>query len=192
MHFTILIIVQAEHYSSIRNLTGPDTGLPHVKPTDLKALTASQAAAAVPTKTLKIEQWMVNSVSSSLPNFVDEATITKTLLLNKGNVDSTVSQLLLEDNSTPPSSGPSSPDSSFSAQSGNYSIVRDEESEDEDKIYGPTRRKARKEKEEAEKAEKEKEKEKLIYQDETEVKQRCEKELAAIPLSMWNLTTLMI
>jgi hypothetical protein len=131
---------------------------------------------------------MVNSVSSSLPNFVDEATITKTLLLNKGNVDSTVSQLL-EDNSSPPSSGPSSPDSSFSAQSGNYSIVRDEESEGEDEIRGPTRRKATTKKEEAEKAEKEKEK--LIHQ-ETEVKKLCEKELAAIPLSMWHLSTLMI
>ncbi|KUJ16522.1 OTU-domain-containing protein [Mollisia scopiformis] len=139
------IALYSEHYSSIRNINGPDTGLPNAKPSDLEALVANQATTTKASKTMAIEQWMVNSVSSSLPNFVDEDTITKILQANKGDVDITVSQLL-GDTDSPSSTIPSTPNSSISSNSGNYSIVRDEDSEDEEP-RGPNKRQARKEKE---------------------------------------------
>lgn len=128
-----------EHYSSVRNIDGPDSGIPNVKPTDIDALISHQSA-----NTIKIEKWMISAVSTSLPDITDEDIITAALRVNKGSVDAAVSQLM--DSSTPPSSVPSTPDSSFSLNSGASSVLRDSDSDDEEP-QGPNKRQARREQE---------------------------------------------
>ncbi|CZR64765.1 uncharacterized protein PAC_14664 [Phialocephala subalpina] len=129
-----------EHYSSVRNIDGPDSGLPNVKPSDFEALAARQSS----TNTIRIEKWMVSAVSTSLPDITDEDIITAALRVNKGNVDAAVSQLM--ESSTPPSSIPSTPNSSFSLNSGASSVARDSDSDDEE-VQGSNKRQARKERE---------------------------------------------
>ncbi|KAE8451712.1 hypothetical protein EG329_003169 [Mollisiaceae sp. DMI_Dod_QoI] len=155
------IALQYEHYSSVRNISGPDTGLPHVKPSDMEGLNAIQATSAKSDKATKIEKWMVDSVTSSVPYFVEESTIIQTLTANNGSVDDAVSHLLEPTSS--PSTTPSTPSSSYSTNSGNSSVVRDEDSDDEEP-QGPNKRQARKEKERLSK-----------------LKQDIEAELQAIP-----------
>jgi hypothetical protein len=84
---------------------------------------------------------MVNSVTTSLPFLANDATIRKALYDNNGSIDAAVSQLLDE-----PSSTPSTPGSyaSLSSQSGNSSIERDADSDDEDEAWGPNKRQNRK------------------------------------------------
>lgn len=139
---------------------------------------------------------MVDSVSSSLPDFVPEILITKTLLLNNGDVDAAVSHLL-ESSSQSTASSVSTPHSSFSAQSGNYSIPRESESDDEEDVRGPNRRKVKKEPVDEEQVKVEQIKEKwgipkktMITTKEIKVEEKIEQELASIP--PWQMAKLSI
>ncbi|KAF2103285.1 cysteine proteinase, partial [Rhizodiscina lignyota] len=82
-----------EHYSTIRNLDGPHTGLPHVR---VKALSPEEEKAQKEKleQTPVVAQWMIDVVTKSLPFLADKLTIKKTLEETKGNIDLAVSKLL--------------------------------------------------------------------------------------------------
>jgi OTU domain-containing protein 3 len=126
-----------EHYSSVRNINGPRTGRPEIKITP-----EAEAAAKAKAKSDHgpyIADWMVNSVTTSLPFLANNETIRKALYDNNGSIDAAVSQLLDE-----PSSTPCSFRSVTSSQSGSSSIERDADSDDEDEIWGANKRQNRK------------------------------------------------
>jgi OTU domain-containing protein 3 len=127
-----------EHYSSVRNIAGPHTGPPGIKITP----EAEAAAKAISDQGPYIADWMVNSVTTSLPFLANDATIRKALYDNNANIDAAVSQLLDEPSSTP--STPGSFGSVTSSQSGASSIERDADSDDEDEVWGPNKRQNRK------------------------------------------------
>jgi OTU domain-containing protein 3 len=83
-----------------------------------------------------IHEWMMKSVTSSLPHLAfDQETIRKTLEEYDGRVNDAVDRLLGADYSTPGTPGSLS-------QSGSSSIERDPDSDD-DEIYGPNKRQNR-------------------------------------------------
>ncbi|KAI9880624.1 MAG: hypothetical protein M1830_001975 [Pleopsidium flavum] len=82
-----------EHYSSIRNISGPHTGLPHVKATFLSPQAEAEHKDKL-SKTPYVLPWMVNVVTQSLPYLADRATIQKALEDCKGSIDNAVSKLL--------------------------------------------------------------------------------------------------
>lgn len=82
-----------EHYSSVRNVDGPFTGLPRVHE---KAL-SSEELSKVQAEGLKkqaVQEWMVRSVMTSLPYVTDEDLVRRTLDECHGHVDNAVSKLL--------------------------------------------------------------------------------------------------
>jgi OTU domain-containing protein 3 len=128
-----------EHYSSIRNIAGPHAGPPEIKITP----EAEAAAKAKSGQGPHIADWMVSSVTTSLPFLANDATIRKALYDNNANIDAAVSQLLDEPYSTP--STPGSFRSVASSQSGaSSSIERDLDTDNEDEIWGPNKRQNRK------------------------------------------------
>lgn len=82
-----------EHYSSIRNLDGPHTGLPNVQ---IRALSEEEEMKQKEKlrQTPYVHPWMIGSVQSSLPFLVDKPMIKKMLEESKGSVDDVVSKLL--------------------------------------------------------------------------------------------------
>ena len=82
-----------EHYSSIRNIKGPHTGLPCVNPAFVSPEAEREHKDKL-AKTTYVLPWMVNVVVQSLPYLADPATIHKTLEECKGNIDVAVSKLL--------------------------------------------------------------------------------------------------
>jgi hypothetical protein len=85
----------------------------------------------------EVKEWMIKAVTTSLPTYVDEQVIRKTLQMCNCSVADTVSKLIEDSDSYP-----SSPASTMS-RSGNSSIARGSDSDDEE-IYGPNKRRNRK------------------------------------------------
>ncbi|KAL1588082.1 hypothetical protein WHR41_03370 [Cladosporium halotolerans] len=119
-----------EHYSSIRNLDGPHTGLPNVTPKVLspeEELKQKQKLAATP----YVQPWQIDVVSNCLPFLADKPTIKRALEASKGNIDAAVSNLMdAEENG----SGSSAQESS--------SVERDQDSDD-DANTGPNKKQDR-------------------------------------------------
>lgn len=111
------------------------TGPPNIEVIDAETAGAKTKSDPAP----YIADWMIKNVTSSLPFLANDAAIRKALTDNGGNIDRAVNQLLDE-----PSSTPSTPDGYLSSQSGNSSIERDVDSDDEDEIWGPNKRQSRK------------------------------------------------
>ena len=82
-----------EHYSSIRNLDGPHTGLPTVSP---KALSPEEEVKQKEklAQTSHVLPWQVDVVGKSLPFLADKPTIKRALEAAKGDVNLAVSNLL--------------------------------------------------------------------------------------------------
>ncbi|PNS18865.1 hypothetical protein CAC42_5404 [Sphaceloma murrayae] len=82
-----------EHYSSIRNLDGPHTGLPDVQ---VKALTPEEEAKQKKRleDTSPVQPWQVNALINSLPYLVDKQFAKKVLEENRGDVNAACSQIL--------------------------------------------------------------------------------------------------
>lgn len=84
-----------EHYSSIRNIAGPHTGLPGVSPV------VDPRAAAGAEKEMKkgkyVLPWMVKTVMDSLPFLATEEDISHMLESCKGDVNEAVERLLMKD-----------------------------------------------------------------------------------------------
>lgn len=116
-----------EHYSSVRNINGPHTGLPYVEfkeraPEQDEATRAKLASAGV------IQPWQMELVEKSLTFIADKSTIKRALEQTHGNITDAVSKLMESVESGSPSSAQES-----------SSIERDPDSEDEDN-YRPTKR----------------------------------------------------
>lgn len=116
-----------EHYSSIRNLDGPHSGLPNVRVKSLSPAEEQRQQEQL-TRTPYTQDWMLDVVSKSLPFLADKPTIRKALEESKGNIDAAVSKLLDRESSQ------SAPESS--------SVERDPDSDNE-AIYGPNKRRDR-------------------------------------------------
>lgn len=120
-----------EHYSSIRNVDGPHTGLPHVKPKVL-SLDEEQKQQAKLAETPHVLPWMIDVVAKSLPFLADKPTIKRYLEASKGNVDLAVSNMMdAEENG-----------SASSNQAESSSVERDQDSED-DVHDGPNKKRDR-------------------------------------------------
>lgn len=82
-----------EHYSSVRNRSGPHKGLPEVNPKEpVEALEALQGPKMGPAPPYKIKV-----VKSALPFVVPEATVVAALKEHNGNIADTVEALLMSD-----------------------------------------------------------------------------------------------
>ena len=106
-----------EHYSSIRNLQGPHVGPPAVAAKDVSSgdmRSAQSTLEKVPT----IDAHMMKIVRASLPHYIDDEVIAKTLKDCKGNINNAVDKLLDVDDERSTSSQQSS-------------IDRDDDSSDE-------------------------------------------------------------
>jgi OTU domain-containing protein 3 len=119
-----------EHYSSIRNIDGPHTGLPNVQ---AKALSPEDDAKnkAAAAKVSYVLPWMINVVTQSLPYLADRETIKKTLEESKGNIDTAVSILLDAEERA-----------SVSSQPGSSCTERDPDS-DHEEFVGPNKKQDR-------------------------------------------------
>lgn len=119
-----------EHYSSIRNIDGPHSGLPNVR---AKALSPEEDAKnkAEAAKVSMVLPWMINVVTQSLPYLADRETIKKTLEESKGNIDTAVSILLDAEERA-----------SVSSQPGSSCTERDPDS-DYEEFVGPNKKQDR-------------------------------------------------
>ena len=109
-----------EHYSSIRNIDGPHTGLPnlHPKPLSPEEEAKNKEAAKASSKVLP---WQIDVVQSTLPYAVDKEVIKKALEQNGSNVDLAYNALIENEDRA-----------SSSSQTGSSSTERDPDSDDED------------------------------------------------------------
>ena len=119
-----------EHYSSIRNLDGPHTGMPNVSP---KALTPEeeQRQREKLAQAPHVLPWMIDVVQKSIPWIDDRATIKRAIEAAKGNIDNAVSNLLDAEGY-----------GSSSSQHENSSVERDHDSDD-DMHDGPNKKQDR-------------------------------------------------
>lgn len=119
-----------EHYSSIRNLDGPHTGLPEVKPKVLspeEELKQKEKLDATPF----VQPWQIEALAKALPFLADKPTIKRALEASKGNLDNAWSALVEAEERG----------SASSAQESS-SVERDQDSED-DVHAGPNKKQDR-------------------------------------------------
>ncbi|KAK4494074.1 hypothetical protein PRZ48_014337 [Zasmidium cellare] len=119
-----------EHYSSIRNLDGPHTGMPNVSP---KALSPEeeQKQKEKLAQTPHVLPWMIEVVEKSLPFLADKPTVKRYLEQAKGDVNLAVSNMLeAEENG------------SASSRHESSSVERDHDSDD-DMHDGPNKKQDR-------------------------------------------------
>ena len=120
-----------EHYSSIRNLDGPHTGLPEIKESRVSSGDENEPKKK-PTNTPVVAPWMVKVVMTSLPYLVDQQAIQTMIEECKGDVNAAVSKLL-----------DAEAQSSASSARGSSSVERDVDSDDEEPVRGPKKRQDR-------------------------------------------------
>jgi OTU domain-containing protein 3 len=123
-----------EHYSTVRKIGGPFTGLPDIT---FEGHPSKAEVDAELAKGPTIHDWQIEVIQSSLPTPVDEAVIRQAIKQHRGNIDRVVSEFL---DSQYYSSAPGTPGSL--SESGNSSIERDQDSDEED-AFGPNKRQNR-------------------------------------------------
>ncbi|KAL8672656.1 MAG: hypothetical protein Q9168_002897 [Polycauliona sp. 1 TL-2023] len=122
-----------EHYSSVRNVRGPHTGIPYTEPIYESVEAAAEAKEQL-AKGPYIAPWMIDAVITSQPYLIDRGIIQKKLEQANGSIDTVVSNLI---EAQQPSSSPSS-------GYGSSSIEREQDSEDEDEeVVGPKKKRDR-------------------------------------------------
>ncbi|KAK5702575.1 hypothetical protein LTR97_003520 [Elasticomyces elasticus] len=119
-----------EHYSSIRNLDGPHSGMPEVSPKVLSMEEESRQKARLE-QTPHILPWQVDVVAKSLPFLADKPAIKRALEAARGDINAAVSNLL---DAEEYGSASSQPESS--------SVERDQDSDD-DVDSGPNKKQDR-------------------------------------------------
>lgn len=119
-----------EHYSSIRNLDGPHSGLPQVSEKAL-SVEEEQRQKAKLAQSPHIQPWMIDVVSSSLPYLADKPTIKRTLEETKGDINAAVDKLL------------SAEEVSSQASTQESSSVEREPDSDEEYQRGPSKKQDR-------------------------------------------------
>ncbi|KAL8865714.1 MAG: hypothetical protein Q9198_009193 [Flavoplaca austrocitrina] len=120
-----------EHYSSVRNVCGPHTGIPHTEPIYESVEAATEAKEQL-AKSPYIAPWMIDAVITSQPYLIDRAVIQKKLENANGSIDTVVSNLI---DAQQASSSPSS-------EYGSSSIEREQDSDDEE-VIGPKKKRDR-------------------------------------------------
>ncbi|KAI4273660.1 MAG: hypothetical protein L6R38_006289 [Xanthoria sp. 2 TBL-2021] len=120
-----------EHYSSVRNVRGPHTGIPNTEPIYESVEAATEAKEQL-AKGPYIAPWMIDAVITSQPYLSDRMIIQKKLENASGSVDAVVSNLI---DAQQASSSPSS-------EYGSSSIEREQDSEDEE-VVGPKKKQDR-------------------------------------------------
>lgn len=119
-----------EHYSSIRNLDGPHTGMPEVSPKVL-SLQEEQIQKDKLAQTPHVLPWQIDNLSKSLPFLADKPTIKRALEATKGDINAAWEKLVgAEDNGS---------NSSYQESS---SVERDNDSDD-DSHDGPNKKQDR-------------------------------------------------
>ncbi|KAI5808964.1 hypothetical protein DFH27DRAFT_541991 [Peziza echinospora] len=86
-----------EHYSSIRNISGPHEGLPNVTPTPMTAEAKAEAEKRGKSTKGYALPWMVQNVLRSLPYHASEEEVIKYLEECKGDVNEAVGRMLDKD-----------------------------------------------------------------------------------------------
>lgn len=120
-----------EHYSSIRNIDGPHSGMPEVAP-KLLSPQEEQIQKDKLAQAPHVLPWQIDVVSKSLPFLADKPTIKRALELAKGDINAAVSNLLdAEENGS---------NSSYQESS---SVERDHEESDDDMHDGPNKKQDR-------------------------------------------------
>ncbi|KAL8726599.1 MAG: hypothetical protein Q9166_006634 [cf. Caloplaca sp. 2 TL-2023] len=120
-----------EHYSSVRNLRGPHTGVPNTDPLYESVEAAAEAKEQL-AKGPYIASWMIDVVLSSQTYLDDRVIIQKKLENANGDIDAVVSNLI---DAQQASSSPSS-------EYGSSSIEREQDSDDEE-VKGPKKKQDR-------------------------------------------------
>ncbi|KAI4107685.1 MAG: hypothetical protein LQ339_002591 [Xanthoria mediterranea] len=120
-----------EHYSSVRNVRGPHTGIPNTEPIYESVEAAAEAKEQL-AKGPYIAPWMIDAVITSQPYLSDRMIIQKKLENAGGSVDTVVSNLIEAQQAS------SSPSSEY----GSSSIEREQDSED-DEVVGPKKKQDR-------------------------------------------------
>ncbi|KAL8733407.1 MAG: hypothetical protein Q9181_003592 [Wetmoreana brouardii] len=120
-----------EHYSSVRNVRGPHTGVPNTEPI-YESVEAAVEAKEQLAKGPFIDEWMIDLVVKSQAYLEDRAVIRKKLENANGNVDNVVSDLLDAQQAS----------SSSGSTDGSSSIEREHDSDDEE-VTGPKKKRDR-------------------------------------------------
>ncbi|KAF2188293.1 cysteine proteinase [Zopfia rhizophila CBS 207.26] len=123
-----------QHYSSVRDINGPHTGLPNLKLNVLTSEERAELQGQLPaTAPRLISPSKIKAVHMALPFLVANGTAKLALEETKGSIDAAVSLLIANESrvSSPARSQESS------------SIERDGDSEDEQLVYGPNKRRNR-------------------------------------------------
>ena len=116
-----------EHYSSIRNIDGPHTGMPNIQWKKMDPEQEGKLNLRAQEQSY-IEPYKIKIVQSSLPFLTDYNTIKQALEKCKGNVNNAVSMLIDQDEA-----------GSISSTQESSSVERDYDSDD-DQIWGPNKR----------------------------------------------------
>ena len=119
----LLTLVQDQwcHYSTVRNLSGPHSGMPHTEPTTSLPLQNEPDVA----------EWKIEAILNSVPTVVDRDHARDLLLQHGGKVDSVVTVMMEA----------AAQSYSSSVSDGSSSIERDLDTDDEEPI-GPNKRRA--------------------------------------------------
>ncbi|KAL8692112.1 MAG: hypothetical protein Q9218_002808, partial [Villophora microphyllina] len=120
-----------EHYSSVRNIRGPHTGIPNTEALYESVEAASEAKEQL-AKGPYIDEWMIDLVIKSQTILEDRAVIRKKLVDAGGNIDTVVSNLLDAQQVS----------SDSSSRDGSSSIEREHDSDDEE-FTGPKKKQDR-------------------------------------------------
>ncbi|KAI9836601.1 MAG: hypothetical protein M1819_001233 [Sarea resinae] len=119
-----------EHYSSIRNVSGPHTGPPEVKPVNLSPEDEDRQKEKLATAP-QVFPWQVNVIKNSMPG-LPESMIQRALEECKGHLDNAFSKLMdSQDRESP-----------VSSTQGSSSVERDPDSDDE-AYNGPNKKQDR-------------------------------------------------
>ncbi|KAL3427383.1 hypothetical protein PVAG01_00892 [Phlyctema vagabunda] len=117
-----------QHYSSVRNIDGPFTGIPNVQENPLSSDEEAKITAETQ-GTVVVHSWMITNIRAMLPSRqIDDTRIKKAIEKCKGNIDEAFNLLS---------------DEIISSSSGSSSIERDADSDDDEDYSGPKKRQDR-------------------------------------------------
>ena len=125
-----------EHYSSVRNITGPHTGLPNVRdpetydPASINTANSTSDAKSL-SRAIDLAPWKIQQVRRSLAFYAETEVINKALLMHNGEVLDAVSYLMEHE------------DESAASSPGSSSVEREQESEDEAENAGARKKQDR-------------------------------------------------
>ncbi|KAF4555570.1 OTU-like cysteine protease-like protein 2 [Elsinoe fawcettii] len=119
-----------EHYSSIRNLDGPHTGIPHVQVKPLSP-DEEEKQKKILSEEFPVQAWQINALLNSLPFLIDKQLARRTLQGTKGDLNAAYAKL-----------ADSEDGGSASSAQESSSIEREADSDDES-LHAPNKKQDR-------------------------------------------------